>query len=123
MSILPAMPHAAASDGVELLELRVLDGPNRFFSRPAVKLEFGAPEPGAAAAIADEAGEIVRRLHLALDLPAPRLTLRARMMLRRSPRTCGTSEPSIAMPGKICTDTSRSRSRGVHRRPCRSRGH
>ena len=76
MSILPAMPHAAASDGVELLELRVLDGPNRFFSRPAVKLEFGAPEPGAAAAIADEAGEIVRRLHLALDLPAPRLTLR-----------------------------------------------
>ena len=36
------MPHAAALDGVELLELRVLDGPNRFFNRPAVKLEFGA---------------------------------------------------------------------------------
>ena len=42
MSILPPMPQAASADGVELLELRVLDGPNRFFTRPAVKLEFGA---------------------------------------------------------------------------------
>jgi cyanophycin synthetase len=78
------MPHATASDGVELLELRVLDGPNRFFSRPAVKLEFGAPESGAAAATADEAGEIVRRLHLALDLPAPRLTLRESVDRKRA---------------------------------------
>ena len=84
MSILPAMPHAAASDGVELLELRVLDGPNRFFSRPAVKLEFGAPEPGAAAATAAEAGEIVRRLHEALDLPVPRLALRESVDYRRA---------------------------------------
>ena len=30
------------------VELRVLDGPNRFFSRPAVKLEFRGDEPGAA---------------------------------------------------------------------------
>ncbi len=52
VSILPAMPQAASADGVELLELRVLDGPNRFFTRPAVKLEFGADEPGVAAAVA-----------------------------------------------------------------------
>jgi cyanophycin synthetase len=70
------MPHAAASDGVELLELRVLDGPNRFFNRPAVKLEFGGSRPGDAAAVADEAGEIVRRLHAGLDLAPPRLTTR-----------------------------------------------
>jgi cyanophycin synthetase len=70
------MPHAAADDGVELLEMRVLDGPNRFFNRPAVKLEFGAPEAGAAAAAAHEAGEVVRRLHAGLDLPSPRLKMR-----------------------------------------------
>ena len=70
------MPHAYGPDGVELLELRVLDGPNRFFNRPAVKLEFGAPDPGTAAATAREAGEVARRLHLALDLRSPRLTLR-----------------------------------------------
>ena len=43
--------HAAATPstrdaGVELVELRVLDGPNRFFTRPAVKLEFVGEEPG-----------------------------------------------------------------------------
>ena len=70
------MPHAAARDGVELLELRVLDGPNRFFNRPAVKIEFGGAEPGAAAAAAHEAGEVVRSLHQGLDLPSPRLTMR-----------------------------------------------
>jgi cyanophycin synthetase len=70
------MPHAAASAGVELLELRVLDGPNRFFNRPAVKLEFGASEPGAAAAAAHEAGEVIRSLHQGLDLAPPRLTAR-----------------------------------------------
>ena len=51
------MPQAASADGVELLELRVLDGPNRFFTRPAVKLEFGADEPGVAAEVATAAGE------------------------------------------------------------------
>jgi cyanophycin synthetase len=76
VSILPAMPRAAAPTGVELLELRVLDGPNRFFTRPAVKLEFGADSPGSAAAVAHEAGEVVRRLHAGLDLAEPRLTMR-----------------------------------------------
>ena len=61
---------------VELLELRVLDGPNRFFSRPAVKLEFVAPTPGAAAEVAASAGLAVRRLSVALGLPAPRIVSR-----------------------------------------------
>jgi hypothetical protein len=43
VSILPAMPNdARPAAEVELLELRVLDGPNRFFNRPAIKLEFGS---------------------------------------------------------------------------------
>jgi cyanophycin synthetase len=65
-------PGAAA----ELLELRVLDGPNRFFSVPAVKLEFGSAEPGRAEQVAEAAANTVRDLHLDLELPAPRLTLR-----------------------------------------------
>ena len=70
------MPQAASADGVELLELRVLDGPNRFFTRPAVKLEFGADEPGVAAEVATAAGQTVRHLYAALDLSPPRLTMR-----------------------------------------------
>jgi cyanophycin synthetase len=71
------MPQEAPHpEGVELLELRVLDGPNRFFTRPAVKLEFGADEPGAAARVAEAAGESVRDLHQRLDLAPPRLTMR-----------------------------------------------
>jgi cyanophycin synthetase len=70
------MPQAARADGVELLELRVLDGPNRFFTRPAVKLEFGADEPGAAAEVAVAAGESVRHLYAGLELSPPRLTTR-----------------------------------------------
>ncbi|HEX6474186.1 MAG TPA: Mur ligase family protein [Candidatus Limnocylindria bacterium] len=70
------MPQAASADGVELLELRVLDGPNRFFTRPAVKLEFGADEPGAAAEVATAAGQAVRHLYAGLELPPPRLTTR-----------------------------------------------
>jgi cyanophycin synthetase len=61
---------------VELLELRVLDGPNRFLNRPAVKLEFTAPTPGAAAEVAASAGLAVRRLYVALGLPAPRIVSR-----------------------------------------------
>jgi cyanophycin synthetase len=76
VSILPAMPQAASADGVELLELRVLDGPNRFFTRPAVKLEFGADEPGVAAEVATAAGQTVRHLYAALELSPPRLTMR-----------------------------------------------
>ncbi|MDP9271431.1 MAG: Mur ligase family protein [Chloroflexota bacterium] len=60
----------------ELLELRVLDGPNRFFNRPAVKLEFSAPLPGVADGVARSAGEIVRTLHAEVGLPAPHLAFR-----------------------------------------------
>ena len=51
VNILTPMPPRAArrAPRVELVELRVLDGPNRFFTRPAVKLEFigtsRAPRP------------------------------------------------------------------------------
>lgn len=65
-----------ARDGTQLDELRVLEGPNRFFTRPAVKLEFRGPSAGAAMRVAERAGEAVRSLHLALDLPAPRLAFR-----------------------------------------------
>ena len=33
----------ALPDGVELVELRVLDGPNLYFTRPAVKLTVALP--------------------------------------------------------------------------------
>jgi cyanophycin synthetase len=69
-------PDPPRGNGLELLELRVLDGPNRFFTRPAVKLEFGADEPGPAAGAAEAAGEALRGLHEALELPVPRLAFR-----------------------------------------------
>ncbi|MGZ8482127.1 MAG: Mur ligase family protein, partial [Candidatus Limnocylindria bacterium] len=79
------MPNdAQSSAAVELLELRVLDGPNRFFSRPAVKLDFGADVPGLASDVAATAGLAVRRLHVALDLPVPRLVLRPSADRRRA---------------------------------------
>jgi cyanophycin synthetase len=78
------MPQAASADGVELLELRVLDGPNRFFTRPAVKLEFGADEPGVAAEVASAAGEAIRDLYAGLDLTPPRLTMRDSADRRRA---------------------------------------
>jgi cyanophycin synthetase len=62
--------------GTELVELRVLDGPNRFFTRPAVKLEFLGSQPGQAAEAAASAALAVKRLSLALDLPEPRMTIR-----------------------------------------------
>ena len=61
---------------VELVELRVLDGPNRFFTRPAVKLEFRGDAPGDAATIAAAAAMAVQRLHNALELPEPRIATR-----------------------------------------------
>jgi cyanophycin synthetase len=78
VNILTAMPPKAARRGrdVELVELRVLDGPNRFFTRPAVKLEFSGSEPGEAARVADAAGRAVRRLSVELGLPDPRLAKR-----------------------------------------------
>ena len=61
---------------LELRELRVLDGPNRFFTRPAVKLEFAGTEPGTAAEAAARAALAVRRLQVALGLPEPRIATR-----------------------------------------------
>ena len=51
------MPRGAdpPDSSVELVELRVLDGPNRFFTRPAVKLEFVGHEPGEADEVAASA--------------------------------------------------------------------
>ncbi|MBA2634283.1 MAG: Mur ligase [Chloroflexi bacterium] len=70
-------PNAGQRDGdVELVELRILDGPNRFFTRPAVKLEFVGAQPGQAAEAAASAALAVKRLSLALDLPEPRMTMR-----------------------------------------------
>jgi cyanophycin synthetase len=70
--------------GVELEELRVLDGPNRFFTRPAVKLEFVADEVGLAAKVATRAGATVRSLKVALGLPEPRVTIRESSDRRRA---------------------------------------
>ncbi|HUH16547.1 MAG TPA: Mur ligase family protein [Methylomirabilota bacterium] len=61
---------------VELVELRVLDGPNRFFTHPALKLEFVGERPGMAAEVAASAALAVRRLYHALDLPEPRFATR-----------------------------------------------
>ena len=72
------MPDRGQPDegGTELLELRVLDGPNRFFSRPAVKVEFTDADPGRAAEAAQRAGDAARELYEALDLRPPRLAYR-----------------------------------------------
>ena len=69
------MPPQADPE-VELVELRVLDGPNRFFRRPAVKLEFSATEPGRAAEVAERAGEVARSLKVSLGLPEPKVATR-----------------------------------------------
>ena len=58
------------------MELRVLDGPNRFFTRPAVKLEFSGSQPGDAAHVAEAAGRWVQRLSVEIGLPEPRLARR-----------------------------------------------
>ncbi len=72
---MPRQPERSEPE-VELLELRVLDGPNRFFQRPAIKLEFSSPVPGAAAEVAATAALAVRRLKIALGLPEPRFATR-----------------------------------------------
>ncbi|HEX2193898.1 MAG TPA: Mur ligase family protein [Candidatus Limnocylindria bacterium] len=79
---MPQQPPVA--ERAELLELRVLDGPNRFFTRPAVKLEFAADTPGEVAAVAAAAGDAVRRLHTGLDLTPPRLAFRESADERRA---------------------------------------
>jgi cyanophycin synthetase len=68
--------HHEPEPEVELVELRVLDGPNRFFTRPAVKLEFRGDAPGDAATAAAAAAMAVQRLHNALELPEPRIATR-----------------------------------------------
>ena len=80
------MPRGAdhPDSGVELVELRVLDGPSRFFTRPAVKLEFVGQGPGDAARVADSAASAIKRLHAALDMPEPRLTERHSVDGRRT---------------------------------------
>lgn len=80
---MPADDGGRAAE-VELTELRVLDGPNRFFVRPAVKLEFEGREPGAAAEVAERAAGAIVRLAEELDLPAPRLTARHSVDGRRT---------------------------------------
>ncbi len=54
----------------------MLDGPNRFFNRPAIKLEFASVVPGAAAEVAASAALAIRRLHVTLGMPVPRITSR-----------------------------------------------
>jgi cyanophycin synthetase len=76
-------PQARPNGDIELLELRLLDGPNRFFRRPAVKLEFGSDRPGGADAVAAAAAAAVRGLHTGLGLNAPRLTSRTSVDGRR----------------------------------------
>jgi cyanophycin synthetase len=78
------MPQQAQPTAeVELLELRILDGANRFFRRPAVKLEFGSEAPGGADGVALAAAEAVRGLHTGLGLAAPRVTSRRSVDGRR----------------------------------------
>jgi cyanophycin synthetase len=79
------MPHDEPPPApVELLELRVLEGPNRFLPRPAVKLEFGSATPHLAADVAASAGLALRRLHVALELSAPRVVVRHSVDHRRA---------------------------------------
>jgi cyanophycin synthetase len=68
-------PDRAAEPAVELLELRVLEGPNRFANQPAIKIEFQG-DPGAVADVARAAGAAVRRLYQGLGLPTPRVRFR-----------------------------------------------
>jgi cyanophycin synthetase len=85
-NILTPMPREPDNGDteVELVELRVLDGPNRFFTRPAVKLEFASEVPGRAAEVAIAAALAVRRMHVALSLPEPRITSRHSVDGRRT---------------------------------------
>ncbi len=82
-----AMPHEPSRrrPEVELLELRVLDGPNRFFTRPAVKLEFGSQTPG----LRGRRGRRRRRWPCGgctsrSTCPAPRLAVRHSVDRRRA---------------------------------------
>jgi cyanophycin synthetase len=86
VNILSPMPRdpERRDPGVELVELRVLDGPNRFFRRPAIKLEFASDAPGAAAQTAASAALAIKRLKNALELPEPRIATRHSVDRRRT---------------------------------------
>jgi cyanophycin synthetase len=73
----------AAEPAVELLELRVLEGPNRFANQPTIKIEFQG-DPDAVADVARAAGAAVRRLHEGLDIPVPRVVFRESEDRRRA---------------------------------------
>jgi cyanophycin synthetase len=78
------MPQQAQPTAeVELLELRILDGPNRFFRRPAVKVELGSEVAGGADAVAQATADAIRGLHTGLGLAAPRITSRRSVDGRR----------------------------------------
>lgn len=77
-------PADQRDSSVELLELRVLDGPNRFFTRPAVKVEFVGSHPDLTDGVAASAALAIKRLHRALDLPEPRLATRHSTDRRRT---------------------------------------
>ena len=79
------MPRGAdrPDSSVELVELRVLDGPNRFLARPAVKLEFAGDRPGEADEVAARAVQAIKRLHDGLGLPEPRIATRRSVDERR----------------------------------------
>ncbi|MGH2489146.1 MAG: Mur ligase family protein, partial [Candidatus Limnocylindria bacterium] len=68
-------PDRAAEPAVELLELRVLEGPNRFANQPTIKIEFQG-DPDAVVDVARAAGAAVRRLHQGLGIPTPRVRFR-----------------------------------------------
>ena len=77
-------------DGVTARELRVLDGPNLYFTRPAIKLTLGV---GPWLALADE-----RAMRLALRAGIPSFTSPASSLTRRRP-----TWPSVAGSGRIPT--------------------
>lgn len=100
--------------GVELVELRVLEGPSRFFRRPAIKLEFSGDEPGAAAEVAASAALAVRRLKNALGLPEPRIATRHSVDRRRTAiafvwRRRAISQAVAASAARIALGTSTDR--------------
>ena len=96
--------HAAEEREIELLELRVLDGPNRFFTRPAIKIEFVDPRPGAAAEAPERRAWPSGELYVALGLPRAHgrvATQRGRDARPRSPTLGGgarSARPSARQP-------------------------
>ena len=114
------MPHDEQPPApVELLELRVLEGPNRFLTRPAIKLEFGSEAPHLAADVAATAGLTLRALHVALGLSAPRVVVRhsadhrraaIAFAWRRRTRSQALAEAAVRIALKVSTERRELRS-------------